>query len=174
MNTATQLLKRLEFLCIGSEDPDLHKDIEAYLAKQQALDIEPRTLQGIHEAGMKAKQQVEQEPVRGVVIREGYPTLVKDTPLAYYPHDTRLYTSPTAKERSAAMKTLEHLGYTYHGGEHWKPPLGAAPQAREPMSDDTLEYIFQSVADSDDEVHIRFARAIEAHHGIEAKQGATK
>jgi hypothetical protein len=24
----------------------------------------------------------------------------------------------------AAIKTLEHLGYTYHGGELWKPPLG--------------------------------------------------
>ena len=24
----------------------------------------------------------------------------------------------------SAVKTLEHLGYTYHGGEFWKPPLG--------------------------------------------------
>ena len=27
----------------------------------------------------------------------------------------------------AAVATLEHLGYTYHGGEMWKPPLGPAP-----------------------------------------------
>ena len=30
-------------------------------------------------------------------------------------------------ELSAAQKTLEGLGYTYHGGELWKPPLGRAP-----------------------------------------------
>jgi hypothetical protein len=27
----------------------------------------------------------------------------------------------------AAQKTLERMGYTYHGGEQWKPPLGQAP-----------------------------------------------
>lgn len=27
----------------------------------------------------------------------------------------------------AAVKTLEMSGYTYHGGELWKPPLGKAP-----------------------------------------------
>lgn len=27
----------------------------------------------------------------------------------------------------AARKTLERLGYTYHGGEQWKPPLGEIP-----------------------------------------------
>lgn len=27
----------------------------------------------------------------------------------------------------SAVKTLEQLGYTYHGGELWKPPLGKAP-----------------------------------------------
>src|SRR5262245_11717549 len=28
---------------------------------------------------------------------------------------------------AAAIRTLENLGYTYHGGELWKPPLGEAP-----------------------------------------------
>ena len=28
----------------------------------------------------------------------------------------------------SAIKTLEQLGYTYHGGELWKPPLGKAPE----------------------------------------------
>jgi hypothetical protein len=28
--TERELLKRLEFMCIGSEDPDLYKDIEAH------------------------------------------------------------------------------------------------------------------------------------------------
>lgn len=27
----------------------------------------------------------------------------------------------------AAIATLEHLGYTWHGGEMWKPPLGPVP-----------------------------------------------
>ena len=27
----------------------------------------------------------------------------------------------------AATRTLEHLGYTYHGGELWKPPVGKPP-----------------------------------------------
>lgn len=26
-------------------------------------------------------------------------------------------------EHGAAIKTLNHLGYTYHGGEQWKPPI---------------------------------------------------
>lgn len=30
----------------------------------------------------------------------------------------------TKPQEQAAIKTLEHLGYTYHGGELWKPPLG--------------------------------------------------
>ena len=28
------------------------------------------------------------------------------------------------RKQKAAMATLERLGYTYHGGEAWKPPLG--------------------------------------------------
>jgi hypothetical protein len=31
----------------------------------------------------------------------------------------------TLQEAQAAINTLKHLGYTYHGGEQWKPPLGA-------------------------------------------------
>ncbi|MFL3604255.1 hypothetical protein ACJU4I_10805 [Pseudomonas aeruginosa] len=27
----------------------------------------------------------------------------------------------------SAVRTLEALGYTYHGGEQWKPPIGKAP-----------------------------------------------
>lgn len=26
------------------------------------------------------------------------------------------------RSKDAAIKTLERLGYTYHGGEEWKPP----------------------------------------------------
>ena len=28
------------------------------------------------------------------------------------------------RSKDAAVKTLERLGYTYHGGVEWKPPLG--------------------------------------------------
>jgi hypothetical protein len=30
-------------------------------------------------------------------------------------------------ELLAARRTLEQLGYTWHGGELWKPPLGPFP-----------------------------------------------
>lgn len=30
-------------------------------------------------------------------------------------------------EAGAAVRTLNQLGYTYHGAEYWKPPLGIAP-----------------------------------------------
>lgn len=32
-----------------------------------------------------------------------------------------------AAKKSAAFNTLKRLGYTYHGGEEWKPPLGQPP-----------------------------------------------
>lgn len=38
-----------------------------------------------------------------------------------------LYTRPQPAEALAAVRTLEFLGYTYHGGEQWKPPLGNKP-----------------------------------------------
>jgi hypothetical protein len=31
------------------------------------------------------------------------------------------------QETTAAIDTLKFLGYTYHGGEKWKPPLGKRP-----------------------------------------------
>jgi hypothetical protein len=33
----------------------------------------------------------------------------------------------------AAIKTLEHLKYTYHGGEYWKPPLGEVKALAQPV-----------------------------------------
>lgn len=30
-------------------------------------------------------------------------------------------------KQNSAVKTLEALGYTYSGGELWKPPIGKAP-----------------------------------------------
>ena len=31
------------------------------------------------------------------------------------------------EKADAACATLQRLGYTYHGGEQWKPPLGTPP-----------------------------------------------
>jgi hypothetical protein len=36
-------------------------------------------------------------------------------------------TNDEYKVAKAAQVTLQHLGYTYHGGEQWKPPLGKPP-----------------------------------------------
>jgi hypothetical protein len=36
------------------------------------------------------------------------------------------------EEHDAAIKTLEHLKYTYHGGEYWKPPLGKVKALAQP------------------------------------------
>jgi hypothetical protein len=44
--------------------------------------------------------------------------------------------NPSRTARDAAIKTLQDLGYTYHDGEQWKPPLGK-PQA-EPVAADRL------------------------------------
>lgn len=35
--------------------------------------------------------------------------------------------SAGAGEVTAAIKTLQSKGYTYHGGEQWKPPAGNKP-----------------------------------------------
>lgn len=32
-----------------------------------------------------------------------------------------------SKEQDAAVYTLKVLGYTYHDGDAWKPPLGKSP-----------------------------------------------
>ncbi len=42
------------------------------------------------------------------------------------------------KARIAAMRTLERLGYTYHGGEEWKPPLGEPKDTLSRLADATL------------------------------------
>ncbi|MDR9847080.1 hypothetical protein [Herbaspirillum huttiense] len=40
------------------------------------------------------------------------------------PHHGVPHVCVDARERDAAVATLKALGYTYHGGEQWKPPLG--------------------------------------------------
>lgn len=52
------------------------------------------------------------------------------------PHDKRTlelpgHQAPRELERAAAaIATLERMGYTYHGAELWKPPLGRRPPGR--------------------------------------------
>ena len=41
-------------------------------------------------------------------------------------------TKQLERKLSAAMSTLEQLGYTYHGGELWKPPIAEAIKEPEP------------------------------------------
>ena len=42
------------------------------------------------------------------------------------------------RSKDAAVKTLERLGYTYHGGEEWKPPLG-----KQEFFDEWIEYKYK-------------------------------
>ena len=37
-------------------------------------------------------------------------------------------TAVVSDEQEAAIRTLTFLGYTYHGAEQWKPPLGKTPE----------------------------------------------
>ena len=38
-------------------------------------------------------------------------------------------------DADAAVATLSHLGYTYHGGEHWNPPrANLSPEVRDEMA----------------------------------------
>lgn len=64
-------------------------------------------------------------------------------------------------EEKAAVKTLKHLGYTYHGGELWKPPLGK-PAQRKSLTDEQIEQVFKKHAGYGGDDFISFARAIEA------------
>lgn len=40
-----------------------------------------------------------------------------------------------ASEAQAAIRTLRHLGYTYHGAEYWKPPVNATRFYTQPQVD---------------------------------------
>jgi hypothetical protein len=70
-------------------------------------------------------------------------------------------------EATAAINTLKFLGYTYHGGERWKPPLGECPAwlnepAPVPLTDEQVDELWYKVKGEAEP----FARAIEAAHGI--------
>lgn len=43
------------------------------------------------------------------------------------PEHVRQFGQDIDAERTAAVRTLQHAGYTYAGGQQWKPPLGKPP-----------------------------------------------
>jgi hypothetical protein len=77
--------------------------------------------------------------------------------------------APVLETRSA-INTLKFLGYTYHGGEQWKPPLGKCPDwLNEPaaqrqwvgLSDLNIDELENEYMKSAQTAH-EFLRAIEA------------
>jgi hypothetical protein len=186
MNTATQLLERCKTLAESALDnteellndhlakygenykphraaayraemqeaKDILKDIEAYLAKQQALDIEPVAF-AIFTPEMNVRYFSTDKP-----SAEANASAI-DAVL------TPLYTSPQAREQveqePESFERLARLGWNAiecsicgsHAMAYPKPAL-------EPMSEDDIMntcFHYGNTA-------VRFARAIEAHHGI--------
>ena len=70
----------------------------------------------------------------------------EETPESKYDVDTRYVVireieaalAQPEQEHDSAIKTLEHLKYTYHGGEYWKPPLGEL-KALEQLDQDEVD-----------------------------------
>lgn len=85
-----------------------------------------------------------------------------------------------AQDAQSAFRTLEHIGYTNHGGEYWQPPVSNAATAvsvnhlqaeNEPLTDERITEIARywsnsSFARSATRFCTDFARAIESAHGI--------
>lgn len=44
--------------------------------------------------------------------------------------------APATGEHAAAVRTLNRIGYTYHGGVLWKPPIGSPPNFDAPATGD--------------------------------------
>lgn len=61
---------------------------------------------------------------------------------------------------------MECGDYKVSAGKHW---LSTTPPQRKPLTDEEIEELFQGAADADEDVVHRFARAIEAAHGIGGK-----
>lgn len=79
-------------------------------------------------------------------------------------HDTN-QTTPEA----AARRTLERMGYTYHGGEAWKPPLGPAPNFN--LLDEKNGEIERLRAELE-KARVRFEMIARGHPGATAAAGA--
>lgn len=53
-------------------------------------------------------------------------------------------TAELIKSMQSARNTLIQIGYTYHGGQYWKPPLGQPPKF---VADDRVKQICDNLAD---------------------------
>ena len=71
---------------------------------------------------------------------------------------------PQPNAQVAAVKTLERLGYTYHGAELWKPPLG------QPLTGAEIDACFENNGWSPSDMYYLVVREIEKTIGI-SKQG---
>jgi len=86
-----------EFNRIERESAMRQESVRAtMLAEQPAQQLVDCHVTGVCvQSGLRAEQPAQQEPVSGVVIREGMPTLLRDRDIK--PTDARLYTSPPAQ-----------------------------------------------------------------------------
>ena len=126
---------------IYSEVPDSYKDcitlLQSKLAEPAHTDHPMRHYDGT----CPACQKDDVEPVAYLAWRDGQPCWDEDCVCqdAVYPVDSDddrtsmpVYLHPAPKpmtdEQAAAIRTLIFLGYTYHGAEQWKPPLGEKPE----------------------------------------------
>jgi len=181
MNTATQLLEQALEALVESRD-DVATAI--HLVPSYKADLERRVAEATkqldkHETAIKdieaylAKQQVEQEPIGTVrtCVWNGNGFTISATVNTKLRFNQALYTSPQAREQveQEPIGTVRQAnGCTYVEWNHVPPEAGtvcySTPQAREPMTDEQIG----DVCDVDLDVMstLRFARAIEAHHGI--------
>ena len=179
MNTATQLLERLKFLCTGSEDPDLYKDIEAYLAKQQVE-------QGhcVHEKSPEACYRVRcqlgkkcidddlsfRHTTQSPKQVESCKTDTKQSILIEgVPYTVPMPVACELLHLHIELKTLRLL-YNQSQEEVLRLSLICKEKAREPMRYEDMDEIWNNYCDDHANVlsqnSTELIRAIEAHHGI--------
>lgn len=68
--------------------------------------------------------------------------------------------APTGPETAAAIATLTDMGYTYSGGQHWKPPIGKKPdfdlidrlRCQLEVSEDTRQLLRSCLAQAESEL----------------------
>ena len=68
---------------------------------------------------------------------------------------------------AAAVRTLAAMGYSWHGGEQWEPPVTQTQQERKPLGPYGLKKLIQKLQ-SELGVwnHGDLVQAVEIHHGI--------
>lgn len=75
-------------------------------------------------------------------------------------HAAKLAEDGMESKRKAAVATLEHHGFTWHGGEQWKPPLGLPPAFASNDRAELQEYRKAAPVEINDEMAFAFCRAI--------------